>query len=102
MNMNYYNKEGIFINEFDGETDARVISAIVEKVNEGGHYLHIKFGDDMEYSEYVNRMFYQSPYKYYYYIDHANELTEKQLSKKSIAVLKNEKNSCLRVKLIIG
>ena len=100
MNMNYYNKEGIFINEFDGETDARVINEIVQKVNDGEHYIHIKFGDSFEYSEYVNMMFYQSPYKYYYYIDHANELMNKELSKKSISVLKNEKNSSLRVKLI--
>ena len=100
MNMNYYNKEGIFINEFDGETDARVINEIVQKVNDGEHYIHIKFGDSFEYSEYVNMMFYQSPYKYYYYIDHANELMNKELSKKSISVLKNEKNLSLRVKLI--
>ena len=100
MNMNYYNKEGIFINEFDGKTDARVINEIVQKVNDGEHYIHIKFGDSFEYSEYVNMMFYQSPYKYYYYIDHANELMNKELSKKSISVLKNEKNLSLRVKLI--
>ncbi len=82
------------------ETDARVINEIVQKVNDGEHYIHIKFGDSFEYSEYVNMMFYQSPYKYYYYIDHANELMNKELSKKSISVLKNEKNLSLRVKLI--
>ena len=100
MSMNYYNKEGILIDKFDSETDSKVISEIVDKVNHKENYLHIKFGDSMKYSEYVNAMFYGSPYKYYYYIDHANDMLEKKISKNSISVLKNEGNSALRIKLV--
>lgn len=100
MNMNYYNREGIFIDEFDVDTDASVINEMVKKVNDGEHYLHIKFGDSMDYSEYINMMFYKSPYKCYYYIDHANDMLDVKISKKSITVLKNENNSTLRVKLV--
>ena len=100
MNMNYYNREGIYIDRFDNETDTAVINSIAEKVNNGEHYLHIKFGDSMKYSEYIDMMFYKSPYKYYYYIDHANEMLDVKISKKSISVLKNESMSALRIKLV--
>ena len=100
MNMNYYNKEGVFIEKFDSETDSKVIDEMVERVNANENYLPLRFGDSMKYSEYVNMMFYQSPYKYYYYIDHANDMLDEKISKNSISVLKNEFNSVLRVKLV--
>ena len=100
MNMNYYNKEGILIEKFDSETDSRVIREMVDRVNNKENYLPVKFGNVMQYSEYVNMMFYRSPYKYYYYIDHANNMLDIKISKRSISVLKNEKNSALRVKLV--
>ena len=100
MNMNYYNKEGILIEKFDSETDERVIQEMVERVNHKENYLPLKFGNGMKYGEYVNMMFYRSPYKYYYYIDHANDMLDVKISKRSISVLKNEGNSSLRVKLV--
>ena len=100
MNMNYYNREAVFIDEFDNASDTAVISEIVKKINGGEHYIYIRFGDSIEYSEYINMMFYKSPYKYYYYIDHANDMLDVKISKKDVSVLKNENNSTLRMKLV--
>ena len=100
MNMNYYNKEGILIEKFDSETDKKVIHEMVDKINHEENYLPLKFGDIMKYNEYINMMFYKSPYKYYYYIDHANDMLDRKISKKNISVLKNENNSVLRIKLV--
>ncbi len=100
MKMNYYNKEGILIEKFDSETDKKVIYEMVDKINHEENYLPLKFGDIMKYNEYINMMFYKSPYKYYYYIDHANDMLDRKISKKNISVLKNENNSVLRIKLV--
>lgn len=99
--MNYYTAEGVFIEKFDNETDAMVISAMIKRANNGEIYLPLRFGSEMPYREYIDRLFYKAPYKYYYYIDHANELLDSthQLSKDSVSVLKNENASTLRIRL---
>ncbi len=102
MDMNYYNTEGVFINTFDEESDIRVIKAMVEKAKNEENYFPIKFGQAMKYSDYINGLFYDSPHKYYYYIDHANERLDDshKISKDNISVLKNEDNMTLRVKIV--
>ena len=102
MNMNYYNTEGVTIDEFDKETDSRVIKAMVERAERGENYFPLKFGQSMKYSDYINKLFYASPYKYYYYIDHANEKLDNshKISRDNISVLKNEDNMTLRVKIV--
>ena len=102
MNMNYYNTEGVLIDEFDKETDSRVIKVMTDRAVSGESYLPIRFGSSMKYSEYINKLFYKSPYKYYYYIDHANEKLDDshKISRDNISVLKNEDNMTLRVKIM--
>lgn len=102
MNMNYYNAQGVLIDKFDSETDSRVIKTMVEKAAVGESYFPIRFGNSMKYSEYIDKLFYKSPYKYYYYIDHANESLDDshKISMDKISVLKNEDNMTLRVKIV--
>lgn len=105
MELNYYMVEGVLIEDFDSATDAKVIAAIVDKVNQGENYFPLRFGTAMSYKEYIDKLFYQAPHKYYYYyIDHANEMLDSrhQIQKNSVSVLKNENFSTLRIRLMVN
>ncbi len=104
MNMNYYMQEGVQIEKFDTETDQKVINAFVKRVRDGENYFPLRFGTEMSYREYIDKLFYEAPYKYYYYVDHANEILDKQnrISKDSISVLTNENNLTLRIRIRTG
>lgn len=103
MAMNYYTVEGYLIEDFDETDDNKMIDIIVNAVNNNQTYIPLRFGTKMTYSEYIDGMFYKSPYKFYYYIQHANERldSEHQIDKDSVSVLKNEAMSTLRIKLKI-
>ncbi len=103
MDMNYYNVEGYLLKEFDKESDEAVINAIINAINNNRVYLPLRFGNKMTYTEYIDMMFYKSPYKFYYYIQQANERLDKnhQIDKESVSVLKNETTSTIRIKLNI-
>ncbi len=99
--MNYYMAEGILIEQFDAATNDKVISAIVDRVNKGEVYLPLRFGTAMTYAEYIDSLFYRSPYQFYYYVDHANEMldSEQRIRRDSVSVLKNEAGLTLRIRL---
>lgn len=103
MAMNYYNVEGYLLESFDGKSDADMIQLIVNAVNRANTYIPLRLGSEMTYNEYIDSLFYKSPYKFYYYIQSANEKldSEHQIDKDSISVLKNEAMSTLRIKLNI-
>ena len=103
MAMNYYNVEGYLLNSFDDQSDTDMIRLIVNAVNDGQTYIPLRLGSEMTYGEYIDNLFYKSPYKFYYYIQSANENldSEHQIDKDSISVLKNEAMSTLRIKLNI-
>ncbi|MDD6489562.1 MAG: transglutaminase domain-containing protein [Clostridia bacterium] len=103
MAMNYYNVEGYLLENFDEKSDNDMIQLIVNAVNKGDTYIPLRLGSSMTYNEYIDSLFYQSPYKFYYYIQNANEMldSEHQIDKDSISVLKNESMSTLRIKLNI-
>ena len=103
MAMNYYNVEGYLLENFDDSSDADMTQLIVNAVNNGQTYIPLRLGSSMTYNEYIDSLFYKSPYKFYYYIQSANEQldSEHQIDKDSISVLKNEAMSTLRIKLNI-
>lgn len=103
MEMNYYNVEGYLLESFDEESDKEIISRLVNAANNGRIYVPLRFGTEMTYNEYINQLFYNSPYKFYYYIQEANEQLDSshQIDKDNISVLKNEAASTLRVKINI-
>lgn len=99
--MNYYYAEGVMINTFDSSIDKALISAIIEKANKSEVYIPIRFGTELSYSEYLNKLFYESPYEFYYCIENANTMldVDHRVSKDSVSVLKNETTLTLRVKI---
>lgn len=103
MNMNYYNVEGYLLDEFTEKTDSGMIAALVNAVNNNRMYVPVRFGNSMTYGDYINTLFYESPYKFYYYVQQANEQldSEHQIDKDNISVLKNEAASTLRIKINI-
>ena len=103
MAMNYYNVEGYLLKSFDEKSDNDMTQLIVNAVNKEDTYIPLRLGGEMTYNEYIDSLFYQSPYKFYYYIQSANEIldSQHQIDKDSISVLKNEEMSTLRIKLNI-
>lgn len=99
--MNYYYAEGIRINRFDSETDEKVIAYLIEKASQKEEYIPIVFGEDLSYEEYINNLFYESPYRFYYYIDRANTSlsSENQIDRSSLKILKNEDSRTVRVRV---
>lgn len=98
--MNYYSKDGITISRLDGETDEKTIDFIVRKASSGEHSIPIIFDGVLSYNEYLNSLFYNSPYRFYYYIDRANDrlAANHQIDRDSLKVLKNERLKTLRIK----
>ncbi len=99
--MNYYNCEGCLIERFDTATDSAMISLLIRQAKSGAQYVPVRFGCEMSYNDYMTQLFYESPYKFYYYIDHANEQLDEQhrIDKHNVSVLKNEAAMTLRVKI---
>lgn len=99
--MNYYYAEGVMINHFDTDSDHAIISALVEKANQSEVYIPLRFGTELTYSEYINKLFYEAPYEFYYCIENANKQLDMdhRINKDSVSVLKNEASLTLRVKV---
>lgn len=101
--MNYYNVEGYLIDEFDEQTDNDMISVLVNAANKNQMYVPLRFGNSMTYNEYIDKLFYSSPYKFYYYLQQANEQLDSthKIDKDNISVLKNETALTIRIKINI-
>lgn len=99
--MNYYYAEGVMINNFDGSSDKAIIASLVEKANRSEVYIPLRFGTELTYSEYINKLFYEAPYEFYYCIENANEQldVDHRINKDSVSVLKNESTMTLRIKV---
>lgn len=101
--MNYYTVEGYLIDEFNDTTDDVMISLLRKSVQADQSYIYLRFGNNMTYSEYIDSMFYKSPYKFYYYVQSANEGLDNrcQIDKDTVSVLKNESAMTVRIKINI-
>lgn len=97
----YYSQNAAVIISFDEETEKKVVSALVSAANSKEQYLPIMFGSEMNYEEYINMMFFNQPYKFYSYVNSANEQLddEHQINRDGLSIIKNENASLVRVVL---
>lgn len=97
----YYSQNAAVIKNFDEETDSKVIAALVSAANNKEKYLPIMFGKEMEYEEYINTLFFNQPYKFYSYVNSANEQLddEHKIDRDGLSIVKNENASLVRVAL---
>ena len=101
LKLNYYTVEGCSLENFDEKSDKEIIDKIVQNIENNNNILPIRFGNKMSYAEYVDKMFYKSPHRFYYYVDSANKRLDDshKIKKESVSVLKNESNMTIRIKL---
>ena len=104
MALNYYNVEGIRLSEFSAKSDAEMIAFITDRVRSGQTMIPVTIAGSLNYTECVEKMFYKSPYRFYYYIDQANESLDDahKIDKNKIKILRNEQNRTLRVRISLG
>lgn len=97
----YYSQSAAVIKDFDEETDKKVISTLVSAAKNKEQYLPIMFGSEMEYEEYINMLFFNQPYKFYSYVNSANEQLddEHKIDRDGLSIVKNENASLVRVVL---
>lgn len=102
--MNYYTVESFLVEGFDSINDDMLINYIVTRVKDGSRFLPIRISDELDYDQVVDKLFYSSPYKFYYYIDVANERLKDSLiiERDGIRILKNESKRTLRVRVNLG
>ena len=99
--MNYYQVEGILIRRLDKATEDALTALIKEKAESGETYIPIRFGAELPYSEYINKLFHESPYLFYYCLENVNKTlgNSNQIDAGSVFLLKNEDLRTLRVRL---
>lgn len=99
--MNYYKVEGFTVEGFGGAFDDKLINYIVKRVNSGEAFVPLVISEKLDYNEVVDKLFYASPYKFYYYIDVANERMdgEHRIDRDGVRILKKEEKHILRIKL---
>ena len=99
--MNYYYVEGVMVEKCDGSADEQLIQAIIDKAKRHETYIPVRFGSSMTFTDYVNKLFYEAPYEFYYCLETANEkLSDKdKLDLGSVSILKNEQNMTIRVRI---
>lgn len=101
MAMNYYNVDGLTINEFDNETDQKMVAYIVSGVNSGSKYLYITVGSELEYEDCLSTLFDAPEHRMYHYIDLANGFfdSDHKIDHTAVKILKNEERRTVRVNL---
>lgn len=99
--MNYYHIEGFKLTGFSAEENEQMIGFLVRRAEKGDSYIPVCISESLDYNECVEKLFYSFPYKFYYYIDAANERLSgnQKIDRNSIKILKNEENMTLRIKL---
>jgi len=99
--MNYYYAEGVFIEKCDGSADEALIKSIADRAKQHEDYVPIRLGTKLSFTDYVNKLFYETPYEFYYCLESANaKLSEKdKLDMGNISFLKNESEMTIRVRI---
>lgn len=103
MKLNYYNVNGFTIDDFSNETDRKFIAYIVDCIDSGESYLHIKIGEDIGYDECLETLFDAPNHKIYHYIELANEFLDSshKIDRTGMKMLKREDRRTVRIKLNI-
>ncbi len=101
MDLNYYQMDALHFSLFDEKGDKDFVAALVQAAQKRERYLYIVFDGPLTYTEYINTLFYESPYKFYYYVQEANEQlnNEHKIDKNGMSILKNESFNTLRISL---
>lgn len=101
MDMNYYQMDALHFSAFDDKGEQTFVDALVRAAQKQERYLYIVFEGSLTYTEYINTLFYESPYKFYYYVQAANEQlnAEHKIDKNGMSILKNESAKTLRITL---
>lgn len=99
IKMNYYSVDGYRLEWFDENSDKGMVAAMARHIQDGNYVLPISFGKNYTYDEYVNKLFYEPPHKYYYYVDMVNEQLgeEHRISKTHVVILKSPSNMTLKI-----
>lgn len=99
MDANYYYKECAIIKELNDEKGVEIISRLADTAMKGEEYFNISIEKETNFENTVNNLFYQSPYKFFYYITEANKLCSNKLNETEITVLKKEHINVITVRL---
>ena len=102
--MNYYTVEGYRFTGFSDVTDKAMTDFIVSRVQSGETLIPISMTPGVGYEECIDKMFYSTPYRFYHYVDEANERLDSghKIDRNKIKILKNERFGTLRVRLQVG
>ena len=99
--MNYYYVEGTLIQQCDAQTDELLTQVIYDRAIAKEMYIPLRFGTQMPFSGYINKLFNESPYLFYICLENVNARLDAQhkIDMGSVSILKNEADLTLRVRL---
>ena len=99
--MNYYYVEGTLIQQCDAQADELLTQVIYDRAMANETYIPLRFGTQMPFTSYVNKLFHESPYLFYICLENANARLDEahKIDMASLSVLKNESDLTLRVRL---
>ena len=85
----------------DEETDRRIITALRTQAVSGAATISFLLGDGLDYEMTVSQLFLQSPYKFLYYVQRANEGLEpsQQIDGGSVLFAEVEAQRAVTVKI---
>lgn len=86
---NYFNVKAHKIYALDSTSDGSIINKLVDLVNKKESIITIMICGDLDYKDTINKMFYESPYKFFYCIKEANKRldTSHQIDYSNIKIL---------------
>lgn len=98
---NYFYQKAERINALDEETDRRIITALRTQAVSGAATISFLLGDGLDYEMTVSQLFLQSPYKFLYYVQRANEGLEpsQQIDGGSVLFAEVEAQRAVTVKI---
>ena len=95
---NYFNVEAIEIKSLGRDSDSKIIDELYKKILEGESYISFQISESLDYDNTLSKMFSQSPYKLFFYIDNVNEMLDgKQIDKDNISYTKSEEQRVITI-----
>lgn len=71
--FNYFNVKAHKIYALDAISDESIVNKLVTLVNNNEYVMTIMICEGLDYKSTINKMFYESPYKFFYYVKEANK-----------------------------
>ncbi len=99
--MNYYYVEGVLIQECSTADEEQLTAAIFERAKNQEVYVPIRFGNQLTFTDYVSKLFYESPYLFYVALEKVNVQLDDQhkIDLSAVSFLKNEADRTVRIRL---